>query len=281
MEGIRIYKTRGKQILKFHEVGFFKLIWLEKGVLNLILDLKEKIISDSSLLMILPDTELELETEADTEVMVICFAISIIKIDGRDFAVEIFKMFVSYIDGQQAEISTKTFHKIKQLISSLFEEYESENPSFEIAWSYLKIVLLSLIRETGSRVSIPDKNIERFHGFFTFLNKYAKKEKQVKFYADKLNISTKRLNQILQSLTHKSASYFIQEHLIMEAKRDLIKGELSVNEIAYNLGFEDRAYFSRFFKRWTGIPPSEFKEAYFQKNNEKLFKEGIMNFKEE
>ncbi len=279
MEDIRLYKVGENQILKFRESGFFKLVWLEKGTINLSLDLKDYTVSESGLLMILPDTQMELETGPGTKVVVISFAISIIKIDGRDFAVEVFRMFVSYIGGLQAEISKNTLHKIRQIITSLFEEYESETPSYDIVWSYLKIILLNLIREAGNRVSVPDKNIERFHIFFTLLNEHAKKEKNVTFYASKLNISTKRLNQILQSLTNKSASYFIQEHLIMEAKRELIKCELSVNEIAYALGFEDRAYFSRFFKRWTEVSPNKYKKIYFQKRDEKLFKEGMLNYK--
>lgn len=278
MDNIKLYKIESKQALEFHETGFFKLIWLEKGRMNLRLDLKERPIENNGLLMVLPDTEIELDTDSDTEGFAISFAVSIIKIDGRDFAVDVFRLFVGYIDGRKAELEEDLLNKIRNIIHLLFEEYESKKPNFEIAWSFLKIILLHLIRSAGNTIAVPDKNIERFHKFFSLLNQYAKEEKQVKFYADKLNISTKRLNQILQSLTRKSASYFIQEHLIMESKRELIKGDLSVNEIAYSLGFEDRAYFSRFFKRWTGIPPGRFKKMYFQEIDEKLYKEGILNY---
>lgn len=278
MEDIRLYKIGEKQVSKPNTAGYFRLLWVNKGTVKLKLDFKEQPVGSSRLMMILPDTEIQIETAVNSEVWVLTFAISIIKIDGRDFAADMFRLFVSHIKDIRAEVAVGVLDKIQRILPMLFDEYELEKPSFEIVWSYLKIILLTLIREAGNRVSVPDKNIERVHVFFALLNKHAKEEKQVTFYAGKLNLSTKRLNQILQSLTNKSASYFIQEHLIMEAKRELIKGDLSVNEIAYDLGFEDRAYFSRFFKRWTGVPPNQFKEVYFQQGNEKLIKEGILNY---
>lgn len=278
MDGIKLYTIVEEQLFQFNRTGFFQLIFVNSGVAKLKLDMKDHIFRADEILMILPNTETEIETYADTKVLWISFDINVIQIDGRNFVGDIFRLFVSQNKYQRTKVSAETFDNIQRIIPMIFEEYESDTASFEIVWAFLKIILLSLIRDYEESISIPDKNIERLQLFFYLVNEFAKKERRTTFYADKLNISTKRLNQVIQSLTNKSASFFIQEHLIMEAKRELIKGNLTVNEIAYELGFEDRAYFSRFFKKWTGTPPNNFKKVYFQKKNARLYKDGILNY---
>ena len=84
-------------------------------------------------------------------------------------------------------------------------------------------------------------------------------EKSVKFYADKLSLSPKRLNQILKQKLGKTINQILQERLLIEAKHLLFIGEESIQGIAYKLGFQDASYFSRFFKKLTTLTPEEFK----------------------
>lgn len=86
-----------------------------------------------------------------------------------------------------------------------------------------------------------------------------KKNKQVKDYAILLNITPLYLNEVAKKITGFPASYWIQKEIILEAKRLLSYTDLNITEIAYELGYEDYAYFSRFFKKNTGISPSSFK----------------------
>jgi AraC-like DNA-binding protein len=87
---------------------------------------------------------------------------------------------------------------------------------------------------------------------------------RVAMYADMLYVSPGHLNDLIKTMTGKTAKQVIDEKRVMEAKRLLFWGELSVKEIAHRLNFEDDGYFNRFFKKHTGQTP-----ALFQRNTAK------------
>jgi len=82
----------------------------------------------------------------------------------------------------------------------------------------------------------------------------------VKNYADQLNISTKTLATITNSIGSKTPSLLIAERVILEAKRLLAYTTLHINEIGYQLGFEDASYFVKYFKRYTKKSPGSYRK---------------------
>lgn len=78
-------------------------------------------------------------------------------------------------------------------------------------------------------------------------------------YAEALGMSESRLNRICRAAAGKSALEVVQDRLTLEARRRLIHVAGPVSSLAYELGFEDPAYFWRFFKRRTGMTPGEFR----------------------
>lgn len=79
------------------------------------------------------------------------------------------------------------------------------------------------------------------------------------YYADKLGISVAHLNALCRQLTNQSALMLIHARLGLEARRHLIYTSMPVKDIAEALGFSDPAYFTRFFKRQTGLSPAAFR----------------------
>lgn len=80
-------------------------------------------------------------------------------------------------------------------------------------------------------------------------------------YAAMLNKSPKTLSNVFSKLSSKTPLQFIQDRKLLEARRLLHYTDKSVKEIAYEIGFEDPQTFGRFFKKSTGLSPSEFKES--------------------
>ena len=78
-------------------------------------------------------------------------------------------------------------------------------------------------------------------------------------YADLLNVTANHLTQTIKSLTGKTTSDLINSKLIIESKRLLIHTDSTSSEIATALNFKDQSYFSRYFKRHTGLTPIEFR----------------------
>ncbi|XOV67511.1 MAG: helix-turn-helix domain-containing protein [Fluviicola sp.] len=88
-------------------------------------------------------------------------------------------------------------------------------------------------------------------------------KKKVKEYAAALNMTEKSLNEMVKEHTGKSASKIIYNQIVLEAKRLLLTG-IAAKEAAYELGFDDPAHFSKFFKAQTGQSPSEFRNVHVE-----------------
>jgi AraC family transcriptional regulator, transcriptional activator of pobA len=85
-------------------------------------------------------------------------------------------------------------------------------------------------------------------------------EHSVSFYAQQLNKSPKTLSNLFPQYNQKTPLQIIQDRIITEARRLLSYTDKTVKQITYDLGFEDPAYFSNFFKRYTSLSPAEFRK---------------------
>jgi|GEM_PF-4763970 len=88
--------------------------------------------------------------------------------------------------------------------------------------------------------------------------------KDVNFYSDALGVSTITLNRKVKNELGKTVIQTVNERLAIAARVALRSGQKSIKEVAFDLGFTDPLYFSRFFKKQFGSPPTQ----YFQLNNE-------------
>ena len=102
---------------------------------------------------------------------------------------------------------------------------------------------------------------ELFAVFQTLLREHCKKQHDVKFYAGKLCITTQYLSSILKEQSGRSASQWIQEALIIEAKGLLKTPRVNVQQVADKLFFPDQSTFGKFFKKHTGISPMTFRKS--------------------
>ena len=82
---------------------------------------------------------------------------------------------------------------------------------------------------------------------------------QVSEYAAMLYVSPGHLRDVVKAQSGKPAIAHIQERMVLEARRMLFHSEYSLKEIGFDLGFSDASYFSRFFKRETGVTPAEYR----------------------
>ena len=97
--------------------------------------------------------------------------------------------------------------------------------------------------------------------FKRMLPKFVKRQKSPSFYANKLCISEVYLNEAVKKSTGMTPSAWITATIILEAKRLLRCTVLTVKEVAHELGYEGHAYFSRLFKKNTGMTPLEFRRT--------------------
>jgi AraC family transcriptional activator of pobA len=99
----------------------------------------------------------------------------------------------------------------------------------------------------------------KIKNFEVLLENNFKIEKAPFFYASQLNITLKHLNRICNEMLQKTTTKVITARIILEAKRMLMDKKFTVNEIATELGFDDYSYFTRLFKKHTGMTPTDFR----------------------
>lgn len=153
----------------------------------------------------------------------------------------------------------------------LFEMLLSEYQSNKLLSKESLISLINLIYIESTRVyslqnplllNNKDKYYGKFRHFEELINSHYRTTKSPSAYADMLNMTPKHLNRITQAVVGKTASDVILERVMLEAKKELILQRNGFAEVAYSLGYEDYAYFSKLFRKKTGTTPSTFVSRY-------------------
>ncbi|WP_430425518.1 helix-turn-helix domain-containing protein [Maribacter litoralis] len=177
--------------------------------------------------------------------------------DDIEYSLDVMSLFNKYPKFQIKDV--KKLEQVKKLIELLKEEYYSDTVSYIMLKTLLKVLLLHLIRYQNNELLPQDIQQKRVFQFLELMEINFLNETSAEFYANKLGISTKRLNQVLQDKLSLTAKQIIQQRQITEAKRKLIKSEITTKELAFELGFESISSFSRFFKKNVGVSPTVFK----------------------
>lgn len=157
----------------------------------------------------------------------------------------------------------ETNSEIGNILLKMHHEFSGEKTMrSELLNCWLKAFILYL-----SRSFSPDGTNEALSREMSFVNRFIQlvsqqfiTRKMVTDYANELCVTRGYLNYIVKKVTGFTASYFIQHCVILEAKKEAIHSGRSMKEIAYRLGFDDTAHFSKFFKTNCGINFSDFRK---------------------
>jgi AraC family transcriptional regulator, transcriptional activator of pobA len=190
----------------------------------------------------------------------IAFTREYLEEDDKEYSLDVFNVFNIQGRYSKIELDNVTRDILDRIHFLMSNEYNNSSGTYLVMKSLLKVFLLNLIRLKRSTFLDQDVDQKRVYQFCQLIDGNYFKERKSGFYARKLNISEKRLNQILAKKMNKSVTQLIHNRLILEAKRKLIASEITIKEIAYELNFKDHSYFSRFFKKQTGMTPEEFKK---------------------
>lgn len=99
--------------------------------------------------------------------------------------------------------------------------------------------------------------------FQDLIEQYFREKKLPKDYASLLCITPNHLNAVCNTVLGISSGELIRDRIILEAKRLLVNKDLTINEIAFSLNFQDSSYFVKFFKKYTSFTPDQFRKQYY------------------
>ncbi|MGB0427767.1 MAG: AraC family transcriptional regulator [Flavobacteriales bacterium] len=179
--------------------------------------------------------------------------------------VESLNLFQNYGQSPPLEPKKEQFDKIELYSNEMYCLFKSDRhlKHFSIG-SFLKLLLIECnnlcsINPIEENVDLSGDSVIR--KFKQLVNEHYKTEHSTSFYANNLHISSDHLNRVIKTSIGKTAKNYIQSRLITEAKRLLYFTDLSNKEIGYELGFNEPANFSAFFKKHTQVSPSSFKKT--------------------
>jgi len=175
-----------------------------------------------------------------------------------------FSLYSFYHD--YATITTQKddcFNRLVNLCGMMYNEYTYQNQNLAIIKHLLSALFLMIENERKKADPVSDiqkTNSITFKNFLALLENNFRRPEGVDFYAEKLFMSARNLNLICQQIMQKSVSELIETRKLIEAKNLLIHSDKTVSEIGYEVGYNEKAYFTRVFKKRTGQTPTEFKE---------------------
>jgi len=168
---------------------------------------------------------------------------------------------VEYTEIQIVESDQPRLTSVVQLLCNEYEHMSYQQT--EVALCLLRIFLVYLNRYSHAitPMATKDRNVELYRRFQHLLETNYSKKMSVKFYASHLAVSSSYLTEVVRKVSGFPTSHHVQQRIIAEAKRKAFIDGTSLKEIAYQLGFECPAYFSRFFKSYSGRRFCDFKKT--------------------
>ena len=166
---------------------------------------------------------------------------------------------------QVNETAAQTFNMVINQMQT-----EMQNPAmakYELLISYLKIFLITASRlKAAQQPALADATGDAKQPFILqnlkdAIEKNYKQKHTASDYAEALNISARALAKATKAYLNKTITDLIAERIIIEAKRELYLTNKTVKEIAYELGYQDEYYFSRFFKANAEVSPQTYRET--------------------
>ncbi len=252
-----------------HKHDFFLVVLVTKGSGWHEVDFVRYAVKPGSVFTLQPGQMHFWNLSADVEGFVFFHTKSFYEEANNTLRIYDFPFFSSFQSNKEFTVSIEKINKLIYWMTEIIEETKTIQSD-----SRLKIrTLIDLIYIELSRDFVHEKTtsqytyLSRLSEFEKLIEDNYKTNKSTQFYADKLHVSGKHLNRIVKESVNKTSLELIADRIILEAKRLLIQSKLNVSEIGYELGYFDKSYFVRFFKKQTGETPLTFLERYKSDNS--------------
>ena len=245
------------------QVNTYSIYWIKEGVGSYNIDFKNYKFKDNVLFFLSPGQVFSVDSESIKEAYKISFVKDFYCIQTHDKAVACNGvLFNNVYETPFVQPCKKDTLKLHFILESLTEEFQkNEVAQYDMLQTYLKQFIILSVRIQKELAPVKtDIETKLFKDFSTLVEQNYKTMHTVTDYATRLALSPKSLTKNFQRVGAQSPSDFIKNRILLEAKRQLFYTNLPVKEIAYDLGYNDAAYFTRFFTKAENISPLQFRK---------------------
>lgn len=248
-----------------HRTAFYHILWFWEGTKVHMVDFEPISVEPNTLLFLNQDLVHSFDPEGSFKGKAVIFTDAFFCQNETDTTFlnstilfnDLFHIAQVRIPSHDSTITTLLQHIEKE------QQYPKDKYQADILRNDLRNLLLHCERERKRQhfeEIKPNVHLDYVIAFRNLLDKEYKKAKQVKYYADLMHVSTKRLNQSTSQILGKSPKELIDHRVVLEAKRLLVYTRLSVKEIGFELGFEEPTNFVKYFRKQTTVTPIDFRE---------------------
>lgn len=259
------YLDMHEHLRRPHKHHFYHLLLFTKGGGSHTIDFQPFSVRPWQIYFMVPGQVHSWDFEGATDGYVINFSVEFFRafLLNPDY-LEQFPFFNGIVEHSVINLPEKLQPGVHRLFEQIVEESETEN---RLVPDMVKALMLQLFITIGrlgfenTGAKIPSHNYALVRNFQHLLEKNVGLLKLPREYAELLHVTPNHLNALCNEILGKSTGEIIRDRIILEAKRLMVNQELSISEIAYKLNFSDNSYFSRFFKKYTGMPPEDFRNT--------------------
>lgn len=259
VKDLRFAKELPKLLGQPHKATFYQIIWITDGEAIFRIDFRDITIQSNEILIISAGQVCEFDTKSNYSGKLILFT-------GAFFTMtELDSNFLHTAEILNPVSLNKTVFICPQLTGNLTalldEELKHSVDKFQagIAQSFLRVLLLETERQLAANPSSLSNNIGR--KFYNAVEQHFKENRNTEFYVNLLGVNEKALSKEVKALTGNTPKIYIDSRIILEAKRLLSYSNLSIKEVGFELGFDEPTNFNKYFRKHTGITPTQFRDS--------------------
>jgi AraC-like DNA-binding protein len=250
-----------------HLHDFYSIFWVESGEAIHATEFVEYSLKADTILFVPPGLKHRMYIDKSVSGTYILFNEDFIQYNRKNHVpLKEYRLFNNSDFKSLITVAPEKREKLNNITGLIFDEIQnSDDYSQDIVLNLLHLFLLESRRIFDQQNQIPKEAPETTPDttiikFKQLIEENFTKEKNVSPYAEMLNMNPSCLNELTKRTTGITAGELIRNRVIDETKKLLYSSKMSGKEIAYELGFDDPAYFSRFFKKYTGITLKEFRD---------------------
>jgi AraC family transcriptional regulator, transcriptional activator of pobA len=245
------------------KISHFEIIWVKKGNTALQVNDENIDITERNLYIITPGNSREGISFTGVEGYYISFTTEFIFLLEERYETR-YSWTDKYLNITAIAIEEEVQHELDVIVKKMMREYSNYfNQRQELLKALLNIFILYFSRNVQQMDScnFQSREDELVKGFMQLLKNHIASKKKVSDYARTLFVTANYLNRVVKKATGFTASYHIQQEIIRAAKKHAGRSGTNMKQIAYQLGFETPAHFSKFFKNICGVNFTAFKKG--------------------
>ena len=250
-----------------HLHDFYSIFWIESGEATHATEFVEYSLKADTILFVPPGLKHRMYIDPSVGGTYILFNEEFIRYNQKNHVpLKEYRLFNNPDFKSLINVLPEKRDKLLNITNLIFDELRtSDDYSQEIVLNLLHLFLLESRRifdqqnQAGieKQAETPDSTIIQFK---LLIENNFQTQKNVSSYAEMMNINPSCLNEMAKRTTGITAGELIRNRIIGETKKLLYSSSMSGKEIAFQLGFDDPAYFSRFFRKYTGLTLKEFRD---------------------